>query len=361
MSAMEPGNQPTTSTAVLDNSAEFGVEPGVVSPVGDPLAETLQHLRMDGMFYCRSELSAPWGLDLPPMPGCVWFHVVTEGRCTLADHEGNELPVSSGDIVVFPHGRGHRGISAEGVATPSVFDLPHHYLSERYAILRHGGGGERTHLVCGLVRMGSPGARSLIDLLPPVLRMDTSVPEQWQWLPGLLALMANETRSPRPGAEAVVTRLCDIFVIQAIRSWIDGTPKAAQGWVGALRDPVVGPAIALIHQQPEHPWTVAELATAVGLSRSAFAARFTELVGQPAKAYLTEWRMQVAQDILGNESASIAEIAQRLGYGSEAAFSRAYKRTVGEAPSVTRRRGPDDPAAPATDRQPTPTAKEMLS
>ncbi|MEL7155901.1 MAG: AraC family transcriptional regulator [Actinomycetota bacterium] len=331
---------PTThrpGAPTVDNAAEFGVVPGVVPPVGDPLAETLQHLRMDGMFYCRSELSAPWGLDLPAMPGCLWFHVVTEGRCILVDHEGGEHPMAAGDVVVFPHGRGHRGLSSPGVATPSVFDLPHQYLSDRYAILRHGEGGERTHLVCGLVRMGNPGARSLIDLLPDVLRIDTSAPDQWQWLPGLLALMANETRTPRPGAESVVTRLCDIFVIQTIRSWIDGTPHTAQGWVGALRDPVVGPAIALIHRQPAHPWTVGELAAAVGMSRSAFAARFTELVGQPAKAYLTEWRMQVARDILGTESTSIAEIAQRLGYGSEAAFSRAYKRTIGEAPSVTRR------------------------
>lgn len=344
MDDMNPGPDTNDgSTIVLDNAADFGVEPGTIPPVGDPLAETLQHLRMDGMFYCRTELSAPWGVDMPSMPGCLWFHVVTEGSCLLVDDDGNQERVSGGDIVVYPHGRAHVAFSAEGVAAPSVFDLPHHYLSSRYAILRHGGGGERTHLVCGVVRMGNPGARSLIDLLPDVLRIDTSDPDQWQWLPGLLALMANETRSPRPGAEAVVTRLCDIFVIQAIRAWIDGTPQADQGWVGALRDPVIGPAIALIHRQPEHPWTVAELAMSVGLSRSAFAARFTELVGRPAKAYLTDWRMQVARDILLTEAVGIAEIAKRLGYGSEAAFSRAYKRTIGEAPSVTRKQLQNDP------------------
>ncbi len=338
MGAMASGtSQPiTVPAAAVDGDGGFVVEPGVIPPVTDPLSETLQRLRMDGMFYCRSELTEPWGIELPAMEGCLWFHVVTEGSCLLIGDDGSRSEVKAGDMVVLPRGRWHRAVTVEGAATPVVFDLPHDYLSSRYAVLRHGGGGRRTRIVCGVVRMGNPGARSLLDLLPETLVIDSDEPGERQWLTDLLSLMATETHQPRLGSEAVVTRLCDILVVQAIRYWVDRTPVADQGWVGALRDPVVGPALTHIHRRPDHPWSVGELAAAVGLSRSAFAARFTDLVGRPVKAYLTEWRMELARDLLA-EGLGIAEIANQLGYGSEAAFSRAYKRVVGEAPSTTRR------------------------
>lgn len=308
----------------------------------DPLAEALLHLRMDGMFYCRSELTAPWGIDLPPMPDCLWFHVVTRGECILLTSDGRSLPVRTGDVVVLPHGAGHRALDREGSPTPLVFDLPHHYISRHYAILRHGGGGERATIICGVVHLGHPAARLLLDVLPEVIHVDAAIGRrQWEWLPALLSLMATEAQTARPGGETVITRLSDILVVQAIRSWIETDPAAQTGWLRAMRDPLIGHAITRIHREPGRDWTVATLAGEVGMSRSGLSARFTELVGQSPKHYITKWRMHLAEDLLRDPNTSIAEVAQTLGYRSEAAFSRAFKRETGLAPSRARGPAPD--------------------
>jgi hypothetical protein len=139
-----------------------------IPPTADPLTEALQFLRMEGIFYCRSELTAPWSLGLPPMPDCIWFHVVTSGSCLLIDSDGGQHEVRRGDLVVFPHGVGHRATDDANLVPAPVMDLPHNYLSPNYAILRHGGGGDRVDLVCGAVRLAHPAARTLIDVLPEV-------------------------------------------------------------------------------------------------------------------------------------------------------------------------------------------------
>lgn len=317
---------------------ELITEVGTVPLIADPLAEALHFLRMDGMFYCRSELTAPWGIDLPPMPDCLWFHVITSGTCLLIDSTGTEHQLRQGEVVVLAHGAGHQAKSAPGVETPLVFDLHHDYISRQYAVLRHGGGGEPANIICGLVQFGHPAAKALVDMLPELIRIDSSVGgPQWQWLPGLLSLMASETRRAQPGGEVVVTRLCDILVIQAIRSWIDNDPEALTGWLGALRDPAIGQAIALIHRDPARDWSVANLAAEVAMSRSNFSARFTDLVGQPVMQYVTTWRMHLAADLLSDERMTISAVAARLGYQSEAAFSRAFKRVTGASPSSARR------------------------
>ena len=159
-------------------------------------------------------------------------------------------------------------------------------------------------------------------------------------MPAILGLMAAEARALRPGGEAVITRLADILVIQAIRSWLETDPAARTGWLGALQDRQIGPAIALIHRDPARAWTVASLADELAMSRSAFAARFTELVGEPAMPYVTRWRMHVAVGALRDEGATVAELADRLGYRSEAAFSRAFKRVVGVPPGALRASAP---------------------
>jgi AraC-like DNA-binding protein len=189
------------------------------------------------------------------------------------------------------------------------------------------------------VRFDHPAARDLIEILPPTIRVEPA-DQRSDWMQGTLSLMAAEAREPRPGGEAVITRLADIVVIQAIRSWIETDPGARRGWLGALRDGRIGPAIALVHRYPERAWTVASLADEVAMSRSAFAARFHELVGEPVMQYVTRWRMQVAHDALESEGATVAELAARLGYRSEAAFGRAFKRVIGKSPGAVRRSGP---------------------
>jgi len=306
-------------------------------PPADPLGEALHFLRMNGAFYCRSELTAPWGLTLPPMPAYVWFHVVTSGRLWLEAGDADARLLGSGDLALVPHGEGHALRSEPGVPAPGILELERELISERYEVLRHGAGGSPTSLICGAVRFDHPAARNLVAILPEIIHLEASGSTEMGWLQGTLPLMAAEARELRLGGEAVITRLGDILVIQAIRSWIETDPAARTGWLGALRDRQIGRAISLIHRNPARAWTVASLADELAMSRSAFAARFTDVVGEPVMAYVTRWRMQVAVSALSEEGATIGELADRLGYRSEAAFSRAFKRIIGASPGAVRR------------------------
>jgi AraC-like DNA-binding protein len=305
----------------------------------DPLGEVLHFLRMTGAFYCRTELSTPSGVELPPMGDCLAFHAVISGECWLSVDGGESVILGTGDLALVPHGRGHRLATAAGVATPNIFDLPHEYLSERYAVLRHGDGeGEVVEMVCGAVEFDHPAATNLMDVLPGVIHVPSTGSPETASLHAMVDVMGTEARQLRPGGETIVTRLCDVVVIQAIRSWLDTDPAANIGWLGALRDTQIGTAIAAIHRHPERDWTVAALAAESLMSRSAFAARFTQLVGEPAMQYLSRWRMGIAVDRLRDGATSIGEVAAGLGYESEASFSRAFKRICGFPPSETRDR-----------------------
>jgi AraC-like DNA-binding protein len=301
----------------------------------DRLGEALHLLRMSGAFYFPSELTAPWGLEVPPLADCLWFHVVTRGRGELVV-DGAPYVLEAGDFALVPRGDGHLLRSDAAAATPSVMGLDHDFVTERYAILRHGGGGTPTTFVCGAVRLEHPAARGLIPLLPAVLHV-TAGSDRSESMQATLRLMAAEAAELRPGGETVITRLSDILVIQAIRAWIETDPAARTGWLGALQDPQLGQVLAEVHRDPARPWTVASMADAAAMSRSAFAARFTELVGEPAMQYVTRWRMHTAYTLLADGGATVGELAGRLGYQSEAAFSRAFKRVVGLAPGAARR------------------------
>jgi AraC-like DNA-binding protein len=305
-------------------------------PPVDPLGEALHFLRMNGAFYCRSELTAPWGLTLPPMPGYVWFHVVTAGRLWLKAGEADARWLGPGDLALVPHGDGHVLGSEPGAHAPGILELERELVSDRYEILRHGAGGAPTSLICGAVRFDHPAARRLVAALPEIIHVEAAAAPATDTMHSALRLLAAEARTLQPGSEAIITRLGDILVIQAIRYWIDTDPAARTGWLGALQHPQIGQAIALIHRDPARPWTLAALAREVAMSRSAFASRFTELVGEPAMAYVTRWRMHLALDELRDQGATVAQLAGRLGYRSEAAFARAFKRVIGMPPGAAR-------------------------
>ena len=309
-------------------------------PTRDPLGEALHSLRMSGAFYCRSEFTEPWGLTLPPLPDHVWFHVVTSGRVLLDLGGGEPMTLHSGDMVLVTQGAGHRLRSAPTASAPGILDLPRTEISEHYEVLRHGGGGALTRMMCGAVRFDHPAARNLVALLPDLICLDAGSGPDVAAMQGTLALIAAETKHERPGGEAVITRLADILIIQAIRWWMERDPSAQTGWLGALRDKQIGRALALIHDEPARAWTVAALADELAMSRSAFAARFTELVGEPVMQYVTRWRMLVAVNLLRDEGATVGELAHRLGYRSEAAFARAFKRVLGVAPGSIKRDQP---------------------
>lgn len=328
-------------------------EPDPFERTADPLGEALHFIRLSGTFYCRSELTAPWGLEMPAMESSMWFHVVTEGRCAL-EADGLDLPLLPGDFVLVPHGRGHRLRTSAAALTPAVIELPQEMVSERYSILRYGGGGARTSLVCGVVRFEHPFATELVALLPPVIHLDAASGPDAEWMQSTLKLMAVEARQLLPGGETVVTRLADVLVIQAIRAWLRRAPLARTGWLGALRDERIGRAIMSVHREPEHPWTVASLAARASMSRSAFAARFLDLAGEAPMQYVTRHRIRLAQASLAEGGANVGELATQLGYRSEAAFSRAFKRVTGISPrdsrraADARRRRSDSSAAEAT-------------
>jgi AraC-like DNA-binding protein len=303
----------------------------------DPLGQALHFMRMSGVYYCRCELTAPWGLTLPPMNGYMWFHVLTAGACRLEAEETEQRLLEHGDFALVPHGQGHVLRSEPGAVAPLVLDLALEKVSDRYEILRHGGGGAHSTLICGAVRFHHPAAHDLTELLPKIIHVDAPASLESEWMRSTLELMATEARALRPGGETVITRLADVLVVQAIRSWIDRDPAARHGWLGALRHPQVGRAISLIHRDPARAWTVASLADEVAMSRSVFAARFTDLVGEPPMAYVGRRRMDMALGWLSETEVTVAQVARRLGYRSEAGFSRAFKRVIGVSPSRVRR------------------------
>lgn len=302
----------------------------------DPLGEALHSLRMSGTFYCRSELTAPWGLDLPAMPECLMFHLVTEGECRIVLSSGEKRRLQAGDFVLIPHGRGHSLMSDSDTSTRNIFDLPRELLSPRYELLRHGGGGDEAQLICGAVRVEDPAALQVVGKLPEMIVMQTDAPGN-EWLPAMIRLMIEEAKEMRPGGDTVITRVSDLLVVQAIRHWLENDTLAKTGWLGALKDSQVGKAIALVHRYPTHPWSLGGLAEATGLSRSAFSARFSELVGESPMHYVRQWRFRVASHWLEETDLPIAEMAGKLGYQSEAAFNRAFKTFLGKTPGKVRR------------------------
>ncbi len=310
-----------------------------LAPSADPLGETLHLLRLTGTLYCRAELTAPWGIDLPPLEGCMMFHVVTAGSCWIEVEGAEPRLLQPGSLALVPHGTGHLLRSGPTVAADPLFDIPVEQVSERYEIMRHGGGGEPTHTICVVVRFDHVAAEHLVALLPTVLQIDAWDEDEGGWLQSTLHFISREAKELRPGGETVITRLADILVIQMIRSWIDSASESGQGWLAALRDEQVGRALTSIHREPEREWTVASLAKEAGMSRSAFSERFTRLVGESAKHYLTQWRMRLARTHLRETSEPLSVLAGRLGYQSEAAFCRAFKRTFGVPPGSVRRAG----------------------
>lgn len=324
----------------------------IPSAPADPLGDALHLMRMSGAFYCRARFSAPWALRLPPFEQSLMFHVLTAGRCTLSVEGAGSCVLQRGDLALVPHGRGHVLSSAPDVAAVNLFDLPRQQLSDRYERLQHGGGGDVTSMICGAVRFDDPAARRLVQALPPVITVHSRDAPRLEWLQSTVRLLALEARDLRPGGDAVISRLADVLVIHAIRSWIEHDPGADTGWLGALRDAHIGRALALIHREPARPWTVADLAASVAMSRSAFAARFAALIGEPVMQYVTRWRMHLALVWLQQDNAPLAEIAGRLGYESDAAFSRSFKRVIGTSPGSVRRRPPSTALAPRGRSQP---------
>jgi AraC-like DNA-binding protein len=306
--------------------------------VSDVLTTVMDAVRLRSRVFCRSELKAPWGMALK-RSDYAHFHVIERGGAWLRIEGEEPVALAGGDLVVVPHGTGHTLADSLGTTARPLSEMAGRRASEGGCVVMRGGGeGAETRLVCGSFRFERREAHPLVELLPPLIHLRPAETPAAEWLEATLRFLAWETREARPGTETIVSRLTDVLFVQVLRAWIESLPEGRGGWMGALRDRQVGAALALVHRAPERDWTNASMAEAVGMSRSRFAARFTALVGEPPLAYVSRWRLETAAGLLQDGALSLAEVAARVGYESEAAFSKAFRRRFGTPPGAYRRR-----------------------
>ena len=298
----------------------------------DPLDAALGALQPRGAFLFRSELGAPWGFATEPGPAT--FHIVEQGRCVLTA-DGQTEALEAGDLAVTPHGSATTFADAPRRATPPLDSLLDGADLDRTFVLRNTEAGPQTVLVCGGVAFDDAVPHPVLAALPPVFVLRGAMVDGTPWLANTLRFLACESQSRRPGAATVMGHLGSVVFVQAIRAALAGGAQAP-GWLGALSDPYVGPALVTIQAAPERRWTVEALGREVGLGRSAFAARFRTSVGESPMQHVTRWRVYRAGQLLRHD-VPLAEVAGRVGYESEAAFGRAFKRWTGRSPGAVRR------------------------
>lgn len=325
------------SSAVVETQLSTPRTQTQLPPSEDPLADPLRLMKLTGVLHCQAEFTAPWGLEIPRIPGCIAIHIVNTGSLFLDIAGQPTREIGAGSVVMIPHGTEHQLRSAPGVPATPLTEVPVLLITDRYERMTHGGGGARASVsYCG-VRYDRVAAQRLLHALPLVIHID-ALAQKNDWLLQTARLISIEADATRPGSEAIVTRLADIVVVQTIRAWFSDA-EGQTGWLAALRDRQIGRALAVLHRDTARDWSVASLAAEVGMSRSALSARFSKLVGQSVMQYLTEWRMQLAREELLQTRQTVAALAEKYGYQSEAAFSRAFKRTFGVAPGSARKAG----------------------
>jgi AraC-like DNA-binding protein len=311
---------------------------GRPSGVTDPLSDLLRVVRLDGAFFYAVEAAHPWivesaaATELTPqiLPGAehlIAYHIITGGRCfarRLGDEPVELLP---GDVVVLPHGDAHVMSSGRDLRAPGVkTSFPDRYPD---TVVLGNGGPPATTLVCGFLGCDRRPFNPLLASLPRLLVMRGM---SSAWLGAFAGRVTDQTQLGRPGADGVLTRLAELMFVELLRGYLQDLPAGQTGWLAGLRDQVVGRALAVMHARPGHAWTLEELAREAQASRTSLAKRFTDLVGQPPMQYLTRWRMQVAANLLTQSEAKVFAVATEVGYDSEAAFSRAFKKNTGMAP-----------------------------
>ena len=302
----------------------------------DVLTDVLETVRVGAACYGRVEAAAPWGIGVEADEQDAKFHVVLTGDCWLDADGQDSVHLHGGDLVALPHGHAHALRDAPSSPVRSLRELIT-VNGKCQPSITTGGDGAAATLVTGSFHFEDRRNNPLLSVLPPVIVLPGELSRSVHWLEPTLKFIACEAQSGRPGAQTVISRLADVLFIQIVRGYLATLPTSSSGWLGALGDSQIGAALGFIHQSPELDWTVQSLAAKVAMSRSAFASRFARLVGEPPLAYVTRWRMQKAAGLLRQSSATLADIAERVGYDSEAAFSKAFKRAVGSAPGAYRR------------------------
>jgi AraC-like DNA-binding protein len=309
----------------------------------DPLSDLLRVIRLEGAYFYAVEASGPWRVEtvaaqeLSPriMPGAehlISYHILTAGRCFSGLVGEEQVELVADDVIVFPHGDAHVMSSGKGLRTgPDVARSAPARYPNTVVLGPHGSRG--ASLVCGFLGCDRRPFNPLLASLPRQMHMRRM---SNAWHDGFIRQVTEESRLGRPGADCALTRLAEVMFIEVVRRYLDDLPPGQAGWLAGLRDEVVGRVLALLHGQPGHPWTLTDLAREAASSRSSLAKRFAELVGQPPMQYLAKWRMQVAANLLIHGGGKVAAIGAEVGYDSEAAFSRAFKKSTGLAPGAWR-------------------------
>jgi AraC-like DNA-binding protein len=301
----------------------------------DALSQVLQDLRLSGVSYGRCELTRPWGLYLPSQ-GPARFHFIAKGAAWMQVRSQDWTHLHAGDALVLPRGTAHALADRPHGATKPIDGFPLEEIGENTYRLRAGGRGMESLLFCCSVSFEEPSLHPLLQLMPEVLLVRGAATHDAS-LPALLEAMREEVIAERVGAATVLTRLADVVITRIVRAWVESRGEDATGWLAAIRDPRIGRALAAIHRHPGDSWSVEALANVANISRSMFSERFTSVIGMPAGQYVTRWRMHLASRWLRHDRITVAEAAARLGYESEASFSRAFKRLLGFPPSALRR------------------------
>jgi AraC-like DNA-binding protein len=321
----------------------------------DALSETLRVVRLVGAIFIQARFTAPWCYQSPSAdsaapilePGAervVIFHLITEGECYV-EMEGQppEL-LRAGDVVLFPQGDAHRMASEPGLKPARGARLDA-VLARRPRHLVFGGGGSTTRLVCGYLACDARLAQMLLRGLPPLVRVNVRGSNAGAWLEASVRYALGEARSPRPGGAGVLAKLAEVLFIEVLRLYMNEQRAGRTGWLAGVGDRIVGAALNALHKRPAQSWTLEDLARVAGTSRSVLAERFQNLVGSSPMQYLTQWRMLLAANLLCRSSVPLARIAEDVGYKTDTAFSRAFRREFGAPPAAWRRSQASRPPA----------------
>ena len=302
----------------------------------DVLAEVMALLRTKGQLYGRVELSAPYGLEFPGGKGiCL---IVTRGACFLGVDKHPLIPLGGGDFVFLPAPKTYTLRDSPKTRLRSALDVTTEEAFHRSRLITYGGGGTPASVVAGCFTFASPESELLVKHLPPIIHLPASGPHASPWFQSTLQFIAAEAAQDLPGSAAIVDRLAEVLFVQAMRSRMRASDLGGSpSWLRALGDPQIGEALRLMHAEPGRAWTVPQLAGSVAMSRSAFAARFRELVGETPLDHLTQWRMVRAASMMReNRPAKLAAIASAVGYESESSFGKVFRRVMGVPPGKYR-------------------------
>jgi AraC-like DNA-binding protein len=314
----------------------------------DALFEICRTMQLSGAVFLDAEFTAPWCITsrvtpedcIPFMPRpaqVISYHYVKAGQLLLNVEGYPPTAVEAGEIILLPRNDEHVLASAANLRPVNAHFLIQPGPAGGLARIVHGGGGERTQILCGFLGTTTPHM-PIVSILPKMLRIGVEQGASGSWIESSFRFAAHQLAEGRVESPAVLAKLAELLFMEAVRRFVASLAPEASGWLAGLRDPIVGRAVALLHSRMRHRWTTEQLAREVGLSRSAFAERFTTLMGEPPMHYLANWRMQVAAQRLKGAREPIARIAFETGYESEAAFNRAFKRAFGMPPVTWRKR-----------------------